>query len=310
MGFVADLLLKDLDIHVTFPWGISIVSNMAYPDMTQSDDNFIEGVRAIVDDPFFDGVEMPYPPEKLWGGLEKLVEDRFVIVGAQSDVIKHGFNPSSSNEDERKKAVTHFGEIIETAGDHDVPLIALCSGPDPGAGKRDEAATKLVGSLRELCAKAEDYDVNLLLETFDRSYDRKLLIGPMEEAVKVVSEVRKDYFNIGLLWDLSHSPIIGEKPDVLRQAAEYLDHIHIGCAKKGDKGGLLDEHPGFYSKNSINTTKDVSELLEILMDVSYCGMVGFEVKPQEYQSSKEVVSTAKGVLIEAFQKAIPRILGK
>jgi len=309
LGFVADLIFKNLDIHITFPWGISIVNAMAYPDMTQSDDNYIECVRAIVEDPFFDGVEIPKPPENLWGQIEKLLEERFVILAAQSEVLQKGANMSSLDEAERKKAIESMGKLVEDAGRHDVCLLAFCSGPDPGANKRAEATTKLLDSLKKLCEKAGDNGVSLLLETFDRNHDKKLLIGPVEEAVKVVKEVRKDYYNIGLMWDLSHGPLLGEKPEILKKAGDLIAHIHIGCAKKADKpSALLDHHPGFYTKNSINTVDDVADLMEVLMDIDYCGLVGFEVKPQEPQTSKEVINTAKGVLMEAFQKAVPRIL--
>jgi sugar phosphate isomerase/epimerase len=161
-----------------------------------------------------------------------------------------------------------------------------------------------------LCEKADGCGVNLLIETFDRTLDKKLLIGPMEEAVRIVTEVRKDYDNIGVLWDLSHGPLIGEKPDVLSKAGELLEHIHIGCAERAGNGGLLDHHPGFYTKNAVNTSDDVADLLKVLSDLDYFGFVGFEVKPQDFQTSQEVISTAKSVLIEGFQKAIPRILSK
>jgi sugar phosphate isomerase/epimerase len=229
----------------------------------------------------------------------------------QPEILKKGLNLSALDEAERNKAIESIEKLIEDAGRHDVCLLALCSGPDPGANKRADAAAKLVDSLKKLCEKAGDNGVSLLLETFDRNHDKKLLIGPMEEAVKVVEEVRKDYYNLGLMWDLSHGPLLGEKPEILKKAGDLIEHIHIGCGKKADKPGvLLDHHPGFYTKNSINTTDDVADLMEILMDIDYCGLVGFEVKPQEPQSSKEVINTAKGVLMEAFQKAVPRILKK
>jgi sugar phosphate isomerase/epimerase len=132
----------------------------------------------------------------------------------------------------------------------------------------------------------------------------------MEEAVKIVSEVRNDYDNIGVMWDLSHGPLIGEKPDILTEAGELLEYVHIGCAERTESGGLLDHHPGFYSKNAVNTSDDVSDLLKVLSDMDYFGFVGFEVKPQDFQTSQEVISTAKSVLLEGFQKAIPRILAK
>lgn len=312
MGFTASLTLKDLDVHVTFPWGISVVSNMAFPDMEKGDDEYLNAIKIIGEDPFFDGIEIPRPPDRIWDKIEDVLEDqdKVAILGAQTEVIRHGLNPSALEEEERKKAVEGLGNIIEDAGAHGVWLIALCSGPDPGANKRKEATGKLIESLNELCQKAEDCGANLLLETFDRTMDKKLLIGPMDEAIKVISEVRKEHDDLGLMWDLGHGPLLNEKPDVLRKTGELIEHIHIGCAKKADNGGLLDHHPGFYSKNSVNTEEDVADLLEELDEIDYFGFVGFEVKPQEFQTSKEVISTAKSVLVEAFERTVPRILAK
>jgi hydroxypyruvate isomerase len=312
LGFTASLLIRDLDVHVTFPWGISIVSNMAFPDMFEGDDKYLKAIKTIGEDPFFDGIEIPKPPDNLWNKIEDVFEDqdKVAILGAQTEVIMHGLNPSVLGEEERKKAITGLGKIIEDAGSHGIWLVALCSGPDPGASTRKEATSKLVESLNELCQKAEDSGVNLLLETFDRTMDKKQLVGPMDEAIKVVSEVRKEHDDLGLMWDLSHGPLLNEKPDILRKTGELIEHIHIGCAKKADTGGLLDHHPGFYSRNSVNTEEDVADLLEELDAIGYFGFVGFEVKPQEFQTSKEVISTAKSVLVQAFEKTVPRILGK
>lgn len=312
MGFTANLILKELDVHVTFPYGISIVSNMAFPEMVQANDKFLSAVKSIATDPFFDGIEIPKPPDDLWDKVEELVEDegKVAILAGQPEILNRGFNPSNLDEDERKRAIDGLSKMIEDAGAHGVWLVALCSGPDPGAAKRKDAANNMVDSFRQLCEKANGCGVSLLVETFDRTLDKKLLVGPMDEAVKIVGEVRKDYDNIGILWDLSHGPLIGEKPEVLSKAGELLEHIHIGCAERTGSGGLLDHHPGFYSKNAVNTTDDVANLLEVLSDGDYFGFVGFEVKPQDFQTSQEVIGTAKSVLLEGFQKAIPRILAK
>jgi hydroxypyruvate isomerase len=312
LGFTASLTIKELDVHVTFPYGISIVSNMAFPEMVQSDDKFLGAVKTIAVDPFFDGIEFPKPPDYLWDKVENILEDegKVAILAGQPEVLNRGLNPSALDDADRTKAIEGLGKMIEDAGSHGVWLIALCSGPDPGPAKRKDATSKLIDSFKQLCEKADGCGVNLLIETFDRTLDKKLLIGPMDEAVKVVTEVRKDYENIGVMWDLSHGPLIGEKPDILNKAGDLLEHIHIGCARMGENGGLLDHHPGFYSKNAVNTSDDVADLLEVLSDVDYFGFVGFEVKPQDFQTSQEVISTAKSVLVEGFQKAIPRIFGK
>lgn len=178
---------------------------MAFPDMVQGDDKYLNAMKIIGEDPFFDGIEIPKPSDHLWDKIEDMLEeqDKVAILGAQTEVITHGLNISVLGEEERKKAVEGLGKIIEDAGGHGIWIVALCSGPDPGPSNRKESTGKLVESLNELCQKAEDCGVNLLLETFDRTMDKKLLIGPMDEAIKVVSEVRENHDDLGLMWDLA-----------------------------------------------------------------------------------------------------------
>jgi sugar phosphate isomerase/epimerase len=105
------------------------------------------------------------------------------------------------------------------------------------------------------------------------------------------------------MWDLSHAPMLGESPEDLRRAKGFLAHIHVGCSKKTD-GTYVDSHPGFYVKGAVNSEDDVARLLQVLLEINYDGMIGFEVKPEPQQTSEEIVNTAKGVLTSAYQKVV------
>ncbi len=154
-----------------------------------------------------------------------------------------------------------------------------------------------------MCEYAHDKKVRVALETFDRDFDKRLLIGPLDEAIEVVTKVKARCDNIGLMWDLSHAPLLGETPKDLKRAASLLEHIHIGCAKKSN-GTYLDSHPVFYTKGAVNSESDVEMLLNMLLSINYRGMVGFEVKPESYQTSEEIIATSKGVLLGAYQRVV------
>ncbi|RLE87932.1 MAG: hypothetical protein DRJ96_03050 [Thermoprotei archaeon] len=292
-----------------FPWRVSIVAFMANPKLLQGEE-VEETLKALAEDPFFDMLEVN-PPEKPehWRILEKIRDEAGVeiAIGAQPLVLMRGVNPSALDEAKRKSALNALKRVIDEAATRGVSKVALCSGPDPGVAARAKAKEALVASLKELAAHAEGKGVTVILETFDREWDKKQLIGPIREAVEIAKAVREEHGNFGLLWDLSHAPMLEEKPGDLEIAAPYLAHIHIGCTKRLPDGSLKDWHPGFYRPGSINGVEEVEELIKALSHVRYRGALGFEVKPEEGQNWLEVVNAAKGVLYTAFARYASRL---
>lgn len=292
---------------VKFPWKVSVVGFMANPPVMKGDPEAAkEAFEILASDPFFDIIEVNVLPEEAWRLVEPIVRKTGIEVasGLQPLVLAKGFNPSALNEDERKKAVKAITEEIRISAERGIKKAAFCSGPDPGEENREAAKDQLVKSLKEITSFAAKLGVTVILETFDRVWDKKQLIGPITEAVQVAKEVREEYENFGLLWDLSHAPMLNEKPSDLRIAKGYLAHIHIGCTKKLEDGTLKDWHPGFYRPGAINGVEDVVELLKVLREIGYRGAIGFEVKPEEGQVWQEPVHAAKGVLYTAFAKLV------
>lgn len=307
--FLARFKRGKVPIDVTFPWKIGIVSFMAFPEML-SKGNYREVTEIIVSDPFFDLIELPPIPEKAWLDIEPILSSsrKEVFIGLQPVIMTEGKNLCSLIEGERLNAVEFMKDIIHTAADKGIKKLALCSGPDPGPEKRIEATNALIKSLTEIAADAAEEEVYIQFETFDRDHDKKQLIGPIQEAANVVKRVRSAYQNIGILWDLSHAPLLNEKPAVLGEYSELISHIHIGCAKSINDS-LRDWHPGFYRKGSLNSLEDVMELIRQLDLMEYDGAVSFEVKPEQGQSSEEVLNAAKGVLFSAFARFIAEQFG-
>lgn len=285
------------------PWKVSIVAFMANP-LLQREEQVGETIGALASDPFFDVIEVLPMSERAWRIAEPIILEHGVeaAVGVQPLIINQGYDPSALDEEDRRKAVRMLINSVEVAASRGVKLLAFCSGPDPGPADREAAKDALVRSAREVAREAERLGATLALETFDRDWDRRRLIGPLAEAVKVAEEVRAEYSNFGLLWDLSHAPMLNEGPANLRAAREYLVHVHIGCAKRMPDGRLADTHPGFYRPGAINGVEEVAELLRVLLSIGYRGCVGFEVRPEERQEWREPVEAAKGVLYTAFAK--------
>jgi len=307
LGFAVNLRYKGLRLSSEFPWKISIVSFMAYPAMTQEKGDVKGDLLKILDDSFFDAVEVPSIGPADWDRVKRYVSEKTFVRGLQPDILTNKLDLNAPDASKRREAIGRIKSEIDLVSGRGMRMIGLCSGPDPGIDKRREATENLVQSLIEICKHASQRKVRLALETFDRDHDKKLLIGPLAEAIDVVSKVREHCDNIGLMWDLSHAPMLKEMPEDLKRAADVLAHIHVGCTKKTD-GALVDTHPGFYTKGAVNSESDVARLLRVLLEINYDGMVGFEVKPEPHQASEEMVSTAKGVLVSAYQSVVSSFL--
>ncbi|MGB9895240.1 MAG: sugar phosphate isomerase/epimerase family protein [Thermoproteota archaeon] len=287
-----------------FPYKVGIVGFMAYPSTNYST---TEAFRELFSDPFFELVEYSFLEEEEWRKVKEVVNKskKEISLALQPFTLSKEGDISSLNEEVRAKAVEEIKRRIRISAERNIRTVGLTSGQDPGGEKRKEAVAQLVKSLNEICEYAEKYKTFVLLEIFDRSYDKKLLMGPIGEAKEVVEEVRKSYENVGILWDLSHAPMLNESPSVLLNYKEVVSHIHVGCTKRVNDS-MKDWHPSFYREGAINDVESVVELLEVLNKINYRGALSFEVKPEEGQHPQEAINVSKGVLVTAFLKYLEK----
>jgi len=305
--FTVEIPHKGLVFSNRFPWKIGIVSFMAYPDMTTGKGDIISNIRTIVEDPFFDGIEICGLTEEQWTAVKRSIGSKTVARCMQPDLLSGKINLNSTSADDRRKAISVVKKEIDLSAGRGIKTLAICSGPDPGLERRPREKDLLSESLVEICGYAAEKGVEILIETFDRDWDRKLLIGPMADCVEVVEKAQGKHLNLGIMWDLSHGPLLNETEDVLDTAGDLLGHIHVGCAKKiGAK--YLDTHPVFYREGAVNGVQEVVSLLKKLIEIDYKRMVSFEVKPEEGQTAESVITTSKGVLISAYTKVVSEIL--
>ncbi len=295
---------KGIEIISRYPYKIGIVVFMVYPELLKSDKGAADKTRELLKDSFFDLLEISWIGDNEWKMLSRYVGESGrridFSMGLQPEVLVRKYNPSAVDEEERRKAEEVLVRGVEVAGERSMKAVALCSGPNVEGIERERAVRSFVKTVSAMAEKALEYNMSVYVETFDYKWDKKRLLGPIDFSAKVIEEIRSSYSNVYLMWDLSHGPLLDEKPEDLKPYSDLIGHIHIGCAKKvNDK--LYDWHPGFYRPGSINTEEDVAKLLEVLHDIGYSGATSFEVKPEDGQHPLEVVNTAKGVLLRAYQ---------
>ena len=287
---------------------VGIVHPMAFPNLP-----VVETLTKIAVDDFFGAVEIgPVAPD-LKESVIKVLKTSKLIVGFCGQVILRNekLDLNSLDTAARAKAVSRMKETVDECYSLGVHKMAMLSGPDPGADKREEAKKALTDSLIEICKHAASKgQMGICLEVFDREIEKKCLIGPTAEGAKVATAVRKQCPNFGLMIDLSHVPLLKETPEqAIMAAKDCLSHVHVGSCILKDKShpAYGDQHPRFGLDIGENDVEQVRQFLKALMAVGYIGagkqnVVAFEVKPLAEESSELVVANAKRTLLESWAR--------
>jgi sugar phosphate isomerase/epimerase len=294
---------------------LSIVHFMAYPTCIGGEGPIVETVSKIAEDPFFDGIEIGWIMDSVERAATKRVLETSrmkVGYGAQPALLSQGLNLNSLEAAERQRAIDQLKENIDEAAEMGAQRMAFLSGRDPGDADRPAALDALVAAVKELCCYAADHGVALTMETFDRSIDKKALIGPSPYAARFASRVREDYPGFGLMYDLSHQPLLNEQAEeALTTLKDDLVHIHVGnCVVDPDTPGYGDLHPRFGWPGGVNDVDELVEFLQALFKIGYLDAskderpwVGFEVKPQtDDETSEQVIAGTQRVWQQAWSR--------
>jgi sugar phosphate isomerase/epimerase len=296
---------------------MSLVHFMAYPSAMTGVGAIADSISKVAEDPFFGAIEVTSitdPKERQ--AVRKVIDASYLKVGfgSQPLILRHGLNVNSLDDVERKASVEALKAYIDEAAEIGAKRFAFLSGRDPGHADRPAAIEALVRSTKDLCAYGTEKGMDIVCETFDHRIDKKALIGPSELAREYAAEVCREYANFGLMYDLSHQPLLFEESrEALGLLAPYLMHIHVGnCVLDEHALGYGDLHPRFGWPGSVNGVAEVATFISALFEVGYLGdhkddepWVAFEVKPQsEEETAPQIVAGAKRVWQEAWRRAV------
>ncbi len=300
---------------------IGIVYHMIFPEIADGKGPIIETASKIINNPFFTSMEVTWVKDaSVKKELIQLLRSTHmeVIYGAAAPLLMEGYSLIDEDEEKRKDAIEKAKYYIDDAYLYNAKVLEVVSDSDPGEEKREEAKERLVDSLKKLCQyakeKAKNKPLVISVETFDRTIDKKFLIGPVDEAVEIVKKVRKEYDNLGLTIDLSHLPLIGESNrKTLYTAKDYIAHIHMGnCVVKNLSTPLYgDKHPRFGVEDGETDIEELAQFLSVLAEIGYfqrsfsteLPVVSFEVKPAEGENSETIIADCEMVFREAWAKA-------
>lgn len=290
---------------------VGIVHFMAFPACMGGAGPTLPTLTEIATDPFFGAVEVTaIADDRVRREAAALLHSAGLEVGfgAQPMLLAGGHDLGSRDADRRQAALALCDAALSQARELGAGKLAVLSGPDPGEAGRPAAREALISSLCELGQRCRDAGITLVLETFDRTIDKKCLLGPNAEAAEVAREVRRTVPDFGLMIDLSHLPLQGESSAAaVRAVADVLVHAHCGNAICKDPSHPLygDHHPRFGHPDGENGAAELREFIAALIEAGYLQegagrTLAFEVKPAPGELGPAVIAQAKRTLLTAW----------
>jgi len=292
---------------------VGILHFMAYPVTIEGEGPILETLKKIVVDDYFDAVEITWMKDGAIRSQARRMLDTArmtVVYGAPPRLLTTGLNINDLREEGRQKALTTLKEGIDEAYEMGAVSFSFLSGKYE-EGDKDEAFDTLIKSTKELCAYAKSKgNMKIVHEMFDYDIDKKSLIGPVQLAKRYAEAIVKDYSNFGLMVDLSHLPLLREKPEeAILPIKKYLVHSHIGNCVIAHPSlpGYGDLHPRFGFPRGENDVGELISFLKVLIDIGYLNkksppVVSFEVKPFGDEDPDIVIASSKRTLNEAWAR--------
>jgi sugar phosphate isomerase/epimerase len=308
------------------PWRrffrVGVIQTMMFPDSPGNEARAVDTARQIFLDDFFGCLTIGRNSDDAMKAMKAMAADAHasLAVNAAPVLLGNKLNLASLDESARRTAVDLVKPSIEDAYAVGSPTMEVLDGASsyPGPEKEPQAVDQLVKSLKELCTYSREEaagrePVWVLLETFDRSIDKKSLVGPSDLAARVAERVRAECPNFGLTIDMGHLPLIGERfAASLKTVSNYLIHVHIGSCILHDTTHPFygDSHPAFGVRGGTADVAELTEFFAALREIGYFDKllptgrpwVTFEVKPQPGQSPELVIASCKRVLKEAWAR--------
>ncbi len=292
---------------------LSVVHFMLFPETMGGEGPVVETIEKLAADDFLGGAEITLIKDPQAREAVRSIAKQSGLklgFGAQPALLMTGLSLNDLDEAGRTRAVAAIQTCIDQAAEMGCSRLAFLTGPDPGDAERDRALDLLADSVRTLCAHGAAKGIDLTLETFDRDIDKKSILGPSDLSAEFAKRIREDYPSFGLMYDLSHMPLLHETvSDSLPVLQPYLVHMHVGNAVMiPGKPAYGDLHPRFGYPNSENDTPELIEFLEGLFEIGYLQddppetkpWVGIEVRPQEGETSEMIWAQTKRVWREAW----------
>lgn len=205
------------------------------------------------------------------------------------------YDVNSSDEQTRMRTLARAKEHLEYAAEAGARYVTFASGKDRGPEIRETLRKAFIEYSCLFGEEAEKYGITALIEPFDRSLGKNLLIGPTREAVEYIEVLRRlGVNNIALMVDMGHVPLMRDSfREAVTLSLPYLYHVHVGNCVMKDPSSVYygDMHPPLGIDGGENDMPELIEFLSILLEAGYLKKQGknflsIEMQPYPGVSSK------------------------
>ena len=290
---------------------ISIVHPGLWPAAAVDEKIWEHSVRTVMEDPFFKRIEVaPITDMRRRKKLNEWLQMTNMKAGylLQPLIFGKGYHLQSMNTAERTLAIDGIIAGMDEAVESGADRVAIISGPNDPNGESESALERLSDSLILLDQAATERNLQLDLEMFDTSVDKKRFFGNSTMAKALMERLDKQTTNLSLLVDLSHIPLLDETiEETVINTASWLGHAHIGnCSTKLNDARYGDKHPYFGYANGCHGVSELSRYLQALHNVGYWNLerkagLGIEIMAAGDEDPGLLIAGAKRTLMEALR---------
>ncbi|WP_312054861.1 TIM barrel protein [Pantoea brenneri] len=219
------------------------IAELFFPDM-QDESRVVDIADHLSQQPFYRFIEtgMVLQPAQA-RRLRDISETKQVKLTQWMTFVlnQQGLNLSSPDRIQRKRSMKRACELVHRAAECGATRIAFVSGSDPGAAQREAAKSALGETLEQVGEVMSQYPQMIMqLEPLDRFAHKCQLIGPTDETLRWMQQLRRTCPRLYLAWDSAHVALNQEDPvEALRLWGALVSQLHLANA-------ILDPHdPGY-----------------------------------------------------------------
>ncbi|MGI6280195.1 MAG: sugar phosphate isomerase/epimerase family protein [Acutalibacteraceae bacterium] len=295
---------------------IGINHHLLFPGVLDDPHYHERSLYALLIDGYFDIIDMSLPDDaavrmeeiKMLKSFGKTIIYNFPLFCLSSNE----FDLNSLSKKVRERTLGEAKKHLEYAAAAGAKTVTFASGVYRFDMPEEEQLKGFIEYSVAFNEAAKALGITALLEPFDRSIGKNLLLGKVDLCVAYIEALRSaGCENIALMQDMAHIPLIGEDfAYTLQKSKPYLFHIHLGnCVMRDPKNPYYgDTHPPIGIDGGENDMDELIEFTRALKDIGYLykgghNSVTFEMQPYPGASS---LTSAK-LAAEKFETALNNV---
>ncbi|KOM98650.1 hypothetical protein ACP49_05765 [Clostridium botulinum] len=289
---------------------LGLVFGMAEPNY-----HSFEKLNQVLKDPFFSAIEI----RDFWNysinerkEFQRMLQISLMEVIYETQALllyNYEYNLNTDNFAVRERTIERLKKEIDAACLLGARSVVTTSGRYLEDIKEEEQISYLIDSLLILSDYAQQKGIQFLIEPFDRSVDKKMLVGPPYLTLEVAKQVHKQYSNFGILLDCARFPIFSENwEEIVYSLKDYIVQVHIGNCVLGDSESPAfgDKHPRFGFPGKLVDEIKLANFFKSLFDIGFLKLGGdkiisLEAQPIEGEEPELIIVNLKRTFLKAWK---------